>query len=59
MWDTVQTNELHLSHDLPCPNCGHGVHTYLACSDTCDCPPTVMPGIGEFAAWRPEAPSER
>ena len=44
MWDTVQTNELHLSHDLPCPHCGHAVHSYLACSDTCACVPTVMPG---------------
>jgi hypothetical protein len=44
MWDTVQTNELHLSHDLPCPHCGHAVHSYLACSDTCDCVPSVMPG---------------
>ena len=37
MWETVQTNQRHLSHDLPCPRCGHAVHTYLACSDTCDC----------------------
>ena len=33
MWDTVQTNEVHLSHDLPCPRCGHAVHTFLACGD--------------------------
>ena len=44
MWDTVQTNDLHLSHDLPCPLCGHAAHTFLACSDTCDCTRTVMPG---------------
>jgi hypothetical protein len=44
MWDTVQPNESHLSHDLPCPECGHAVHTYLACSDACDCMRTVMPG---------------
>lgn len=50
MWDTVQTNEIHLSHDLPCPGCGHAVHTFLACSDTCDCAPTVMPGSYELAA---------
>ena len=37
MWDTVQTNTMHLSHDLPCPRCGHAAHTYLACGDTCDC----------------------
>lgn len=44
MWDTVQTNDLHLSHDLPCPRCGHAAHTFLACSDTCDCARTVPPG---------------
>lgn len=44
MWDTVQTDDRHLSHDLPCPRCGHAVHTYLACSDTCDCVRTVLPG---------------
>ena len=44
MWDTVQTNQVHISHDLPCPACGHAVHTYLPCDDTCDCPPTVLPG---------------
>jgi hypothetical protein len=44
MWDTVQINDSHLSHDLPCSGCGHAVHTYLACSDSCACPPTVMPG---------------
>ncbi|MGH3346636.1 MAG: hypothetical protein ACRDO4_06605 [Nocardioides sp.] len=50
MWDTVQTNARHLSHDLPCPRCGHAVHTYLACSDSCDCDPTVMPGSISLAA---------
>jgi hypothetical protein len=50
MWDTVQTNELHLSHDLPCPQCGHGVHSYLACSDTCDCVPPALPGTIGLAA---------
>ena len=45
MWDTVQSNhQQHLSHDLPCPACGHAAHTYLPCDDSCDCPPTVMPG---------------
>ena len=46
MWDTVQTDisRRHLTHDLPCPACGHAVHTYLPCDDSCDCPPTVMPG---------------
>jgi len=50
MWDTVQTNEMHLSHDLPCPRCGHAVHTYLACSDTCACEPTALPGSVSLAA---------
>jgi hypothetical protein len=44
MWDTTQTSSTHLSHDLPCPSCGHAAHTFLACSDTCHCAPTVMPG---------------
>jgi hypothetical protein len=47
MWhtgETTRTTGPHLSHDLPCPRCGHGVHTYLACSETCSCPPVVMPG---------------
>jgi len=39
MWDTVETNTIHLSHDLPCQHCGHATHTYLACSDTCACQP--------------------
>jgi hypothetical protein len=44
MWDTVQTDSQHLSHDLPCPGCGHAVHTFLACGDTCDCAKTGLPG---------------
>ena len=48
MWDTVQTNSQHLSHDLPCPGCGHAVHTYLSCSDRCSCRPTVMPGAARL-----------
>ena len=43
MWDTVQTNDQHLSHDLPCPRCGHEVHTFLACGDDCACPPALLP----------------
>lgn len=49
-WDTVPSNKLHLSHDLPCPRCGHAVHTFLPCSDTCDCVRTVLPGTLEVAA---------
>ncbi|HWJ08677.1 MAG TPA: hypothetical protein VNS46_04830 [Nocardioides sp.] len=51
MWiDTTQHQQQHLSHDLPCPSCGHAVHTFLACSDTCDCAPTVLPGAVSLAA---------
>lgn len=42
MWDTVETNSTHLSHDMPCPNCGHAIHTYLPCSDSCDCVATWL-----------------
>ena len=49
MWDTPQTNQAHLSHDLPCARCGHAMHTYLACDEKCDCTPCVMPG-SQFAA---------
>ena len=44
MWDTVETNTVHLSHDMPCPLCGHALHTYLACGDSCDCVPAGVPG---------------
>ncbi len=44
MWDTVQTTDVHLSHDMPCQRCGHALHTYLACGDTCDCEPAPMYG---------------
>jgi hypothetical protein len=55
MWDTVQEHTgrsaVHLSHDLPCSRCGHAVHTFLACSDTCACAPCAMPGdVRELAA---------
>lgn len=39
-----------LSHDLPCPHCGHGVHTYLPCGDGCACPPVQLPGAAALAA---------
>jgi len=29
MWDTIQANDIHLSHDLPCMRCGHAAHSYL------------------------------
>ncbi len=44
MFDTPQSASQHLSHDLPCSRCGHSAHTFLACSDTCDCEPALMPG---------------
>ncbi|MDO9454555.1 hypothetical protein [Nocardioides sp.] len=48
MWDSHQDQASgHLTHDLPCLRCGHAVHTYLACSDTCGCAPCVMPGASE------------
>ena len=50
MWDTVQTNDQHLSHDLPCPRCGHEVHTVLACGDDCACPPALLPGSAALQA---------
>lgn len=56
MWDTAQHSEntnvrsFPMSHFLPCPRCGHEVHTYLACSDTCGCAPVVMPGSAPLAA---------
>ncbi len=53
MWDTVQEHTgrsaVHLSHDLPCPRCGHAVHTFLACSDACACTPCGMPGERAYA----------
>lgn len=50
MWDTVQTNQIHLSHDMPCPRCGHAAHTYLPCSDTCACTPAFMPSMPSMPA---------
>ncbi|MCW2764070.1 MAG: hypothetical protein JWO11_29 [Nocardioides sp.] len=42
MWDTVQTGSHRLSHDMPCTSCGHAMHTFLACSDSCDCEPASV-----------------
>jgi hypothetical protein len=50
MWDTVQPSETHLSHGLPCPRCGHEVHTFLACGEDCACEPVIMPGSSPVAA---------
>jgi hypothetical protein len=43
MWDTVQNSGHQLSHDMPCGSCGHAMHTFLACSDACDCVPAGVP----------------
>ena len=37
MWDTVVENTAHLSHEMPCPRCRHAAHSFLPCSDHCDC----------------------
>ncbi len=47
MWDTADDavdGNVHLSHDMPCPRCGHAPHNYLECSDTCRCEPSLLPG---------------
>jgi len=45
MWDTpVETAETTIPHDLPCPDCGHGLHVHLTCGDGCDCDPQGLPG---------------
>lgn len=46
MWDTVEhrRGSAALSHDLPCPSCGHAAHSFLACSDECPCVPPPVPG---------------
>ena len=47
MWDTAVEIASHLSHDAPCVCCGHATHTYLPCSDTCDCAPPMRLGWSE------------
>jgi hypothetical protein len=45
MWDTVaEERSVHLSHEMPCTSCGHAPHTFLPCSDTCECDPPLIPG---------------
>lgn len=45
MWDTVESfTGSQLSHDRPCGTCGHALHSYLPCSDSCDCTPSLAPG---------------
>ncbi|HEY0890518.1 MAG TPA: hypothetical protein VGE38_12995 [Nocardioides sp.] len=42
MWDTVETNTEHLSHDLPCQYCGHAGHVFLPCDQDCGCEPALV-----------------
>lgn len=44
MWDHALAGEHHVSHDRPCDSCGHAAHTFLPCSDRCDCTPPGVPG---------------
>ena len=44
MWDTAPSGQHTISHDRPCPACGHAAHTYLPCSDRCACTPPGVPG---------------
>jgi len=51
MWDTVEIATEHLSHDLPCPRCGHAGHRYLACdAHACGCAAHPFPGDAASAA---------
>ena len=45
MWDVVEERHTLLSHDRPCPSCGHALHTYLPCSDLCACRPADGPDL--------------
>src|SRR5690242_7876750 len=48
MWDTAETSDEAarlVTHDMPCQRCGHAVHTFLECSDTCSCVSAAMPGL--------------
>jgi hypothetical protein len=40
-----------LSHEMPCPWCRHPSHTFLPCSDRCDCT-----GWRSLAQTQPGAP---
>lgn len=42
MWDTVESTRGMLTHDMPCPHCGHAPHTYLPCSVECHCVPARL-----------------
>lgn len=42
MWDI--DHGMPLSHDPLCQHCHHPLHTYLPCSDHCDCESIALPG---------------
>ena len=46
MWETTSDaeNSEPLTHEMPCPRCGHPPHLFLACGDDCECEPDGMPG---------------
>lgn len=54
MWDTVVESSTHLSHDLPCPRCGHGGHHYLPC-DECTCAGDAALGREAMGNHEPQA----
>lgn len=56
-WSTEELVSAHLSHDLPCLSCGHGWHSYLPCSDSCDCRPRPMPGADPTPVGAGPSPS--
>jgi len=47
MWETPREDDggaEPLTHEMPCPRCGHPPHLFLACGGDCDCQPDEMPG---------------
>jgi hypothetical protein len=45
MWDSARDDEVApLTHEMPCPRCGHPPHLFLACGEGCACEPDEMPG---------------
>jgi hypothetical protein len=47
MWETPPddgSGAEPLTHEMPCPRCGHPPHLFLACGGDCDCEPEEMPG---------------
>ncbi len=44
MWDVIESNSRHVSHDMPCLECGHAVHVFLPCDAECGCVRSPIPG---------------